>query len=415
MARISQLQGSERFLWVLFVASVIATYNWYTIREYRAQRLADSLDQSAIEKAVRLQPKNATYHDLLCRSMIFVTREPTQAIDECRKAAALNPYSSSYWLDLAQAYLSAGNRLQYLDAIHNAIVVDPTTPDTAWNAANFLLIQGDVPNALKEFGVALRGDPTLATPVLNICWQTLHDTVPIQKILPPNPDIYLTFINLLLSNGEPTAAHQIWTSLIQLNQPFDYRHALLYVDSLLQSRNIDEASDVWKQVVSRSTELRGYSRPGDLIEDGSFSHEILNSGFAWHYTPRPNILAILDANEFHSDGRSLLLTYSDTGGDAGIFQYIAVQPDTRYRLVAWVKSQDLSTANGPRIALSDAFDNKVYLATDETTGTTDWHRLESLFQTGPQTKLLILTILRSPAETRIQGQFWLDDISLQAM
>ena len=410
------IQGRLQRL-ILFAICIVgaATYIWFVTNAYRADQLARLADETSLKKAISLAPQNATYHDLLCRSMIFVSQVPQQAIDECLKASKLNPYSSSIWLDTAQAYFSVGNRQLSNSAIHKALSVDPTTPDIAWSAANFFLIQGDTVNALDQFAIVLHEEPALATPTLNICWQSIHDIHRIQQILPPNPNVYIAFIQLLLSTGELESAHQIWSYLMQLTIPFDYHQGLFYVDNLLQTRAVAQASDVWKQLSSRSRALQAYSEQNNLVMDGSFSQEILNSGFDWRYTPRPHIAVTLDSAEFHSGRRSLRLVYSENGSDAGIFQYIAVQPGTRYRLSAWVKSEDLATANGPSLTLSDATDNTICGATEETLGTTPWHRLETELLTGPQTNLLMLGMLRHPGDTRVQGKFWVDDIKLEPL
>ena len=410
------IQGRLQRL-ILFAICIVgaATYIWFVTNAYRADQLARLADESSLKRAISLAPQNATYHDLLCRSMIFVSQVPQQAIDECLKASKLNPYSSSIWLDTAQAYFSVGNRQLSNGAIHKALSVDPTTPDIAWSAANFFLIQGDTVNALDQFAVVLREESALATPTLNICWQSIHDIRRIQQILPPNPNVYIAFIQLLLSTGELESAHQIWSYLMQLTIPFDYHQGLFYVDNLLQARAVAQASDVWKQLSSRSRALQAYSEQNNLVTDGSFNQEILNSGFDWRYTPRPHIAVTLDSAEFHSGRRSLRFVYSENGSDAGVFQYIAVQPGTRYRLSAWVKSEDLATANGPSLTLSDATDNTICGATEETLGTTPWHRLETELLTGPQTNLLILGMLRHPGDTRVQGRFWVDDIKLEPL
>ena len=415
MARTSQQSRLGGLL--LFAACVAgaASYTWFVVRAYRAQRFADHSDQSSIEKAVALAPQNATYHDLLCRSMIFVSQEPERAVRECKKASELNPYSSSIWLDLAQAYYSTGNKEFNNAAIHKALAVDPTTPDTAWDAANFFLIQGNTMDALNQFAIVLREEPSLASPVLNICWQSLHDINRIQSILPQNPEVYLSFIQLLLSTGELDSAHQIWSALMQLKTVFDYHQGLFYIDSLIRARSVAQASDAWKQLSSRSKELQAYSQPGNLVMDGSFTQEILNSGFDWRYTPSPQIAVTLDRAEFHAGNRSLRLVYSGSVSDAGIFQYIAVQPNTRYRLSAWVRSEDIATANGPTLTVLDGYDNVTYGSTEETVGTTPWHSVETELETGPETKLLILTVLRRPGDTRIQGKFWLNDIKLETL
>ena len=390
-------------------------YALFAVTAYRAQRLAQRSDQSSIEKAINLAPQSAEYHDQLCRTMIFVSQQPNSAIAQCKKASELNPYSSAIWLDLAQAYYSSGNKELTDIAIRRALTVDPKTPDTVWNAANFLLIQGNTDEALTMFAIVLEENPSLAPASLNICWQTVHDVNRIQNILPLNSEVYFAFIKLLLSTGEPDAARQIWLSLMHLNAPLDFHHGLFYIDSLIQARSVPEASEAWKQLMSRSRVLQVYSQPDNLVMDGTFTQEILNSGFAWRYVPKLQIALALDKSEFHTGNRSLRLVYSGSGSDAGIFQYIAVRPGARYRLSAWVKSDQLETANGPAITIVDGYNNATYRSTEETVGTTPWHRVETEVQTGPETNLLILAVLRRPGETRIQGKFWVDDIKLEPL
>jgi len=412
MGRTAKQDRLKRLLLFALSVAAAAGYTCFAIQAYLAQRLADHSDPSSIARAIALAPQNATYHDLLCRSMIFASQEPERAVDECRKASELNPYSSSIWLDLARAYYSVGKNQLSTAAVRKALAADPTTPDTAWNAANFFLIQGDTSEALKQFAIVLREEPSLAPAALNVCWQSLHDINRIQSILPSNPEVYFAFIKLLMSTGELDAAHQIWSALMQSNDALDYHHGLFYIDHLLQAHLVAQATDAWKQLALRSKALQAYSQPDNLIMDGSFTQEILNSGFDWRYSPKSQISVTLDEAEFHTGDRSLRLTYSGSGSDAGIFQYIAVQPDTRYRLSAWVKSDDLKTANGPMLTLLDGFTNEVYGSTEDTIGTTAWHRVETGLQTGPETHLLLLAVLRRPGETRVQGKFWLDDILL---
>jgi hypothetical protein len=404
----------KRLILLSLCFACVGGYLWCAVRAYRAQSLADHSDESSIERAVALEPQDATYHDLLCRSMIFSSQEK-RGVVECQKASELNPYSSTIWLDLAQAYYSTGDKRLTNLAIGKALTVDPTTPNTAWSAANFFLIQGDTADALKEFAIVLRQEPSLVAPTLNVCWQSLHDFKVIESILPPNPEVYLAFIKLLLSTGELEPANQMWSAFMQLNEVPDYHECLFYIDSLLREGTVAQANDAWKQLTSRSAALKAYVQPNNLVMDGAFTQEILDSGFGWRYTQRPQVSVALDRAEFYSGDRSIRLTYSGSGSDAGIFQYIAAEPKTRYRLSAWVKSDDLETANGPKLAVMDGYGKEIYGATEETTGTTGWHRVETELETESDTKLLILAILRRPGETRIQGRFWIDDVVLARM
>jgi Tfp pilus assembly protein PilF len=382
---------------------------------YRAQELATHSGRASIERAISLDSRNADYHDRLCRGMMYMFQEASNAVEECRKASQLNPYSSAIWLDLAQAYYLTENKDRNDAAIHTALAVDPTTPNTIWSVANFLLVRGNTSEAMKLFTIVLQKEPSLAPATLNACWRGLHDVNQIEKILPSNPSAYLEFIRLLHSTGNFEEANQVWSALMNLKDEIDYRNSLFYVDDLLQAHRVAQAVSAWKQLRERSAVLRAYAQPGNLITDGSFTQEILNSGFDWRYNPNSQIVVALDPAEFHSVGRSLRISYNGSGNDAGIFQYITVQPQSQYLLTAWVKSDDLTAANGPVLALVDAYSREAFAATQETVGTTTWHQIETGFKTGPEAQLLILSIVRHPGETSIHGNFWVDDIQLKPL
>jgi tetratricopeptide (TPR) repeat protein len=311
------------------------------------------------------------------------------------------------------AYYSTGAEREQEQAILKAISVDPTTPDVAWNAANFFLAQGKVAEALRQFAVVMRSDPDMVRPSLQLCWRTLHNVGAIEAILPPDPDAYLQFIRLLISKNQWEGAHQVWSALSLLNQEIDYRQALFYVDGLLQQRDVARAKEAWDQLMSHSATLSRYRRTDNLVVDGSFKEAILNAGFDWRYSAQPGSAVSVDNTEYHSGRRSLLISYNGAGGDAGISQYVPVKPNTQYTISAWAKSQELDSANGPSISVRDAYDGKPYALTQETLDTTAWHHLESGFQTGPETELVTILITRDPGNTHVKGKFWVDGVSLR--
>jgi thioredoxin-like negative regulator of GroEL len=390
-----------------------AIYAWCAGREYQASRLSSSLDLPSLERAIALEPHDATRQDLLCRFLLFDMQDAPAAIAPCRRATELNPYQSEYWLHLALAYYRSGAEQQQQEAILNAVSVDPTTPDVAWEAANFFLVQGKTPEALHQFSVVMRGDPTMVRRSLELCWRALHDVDALQSTLPPNPEVYLQLIRLLIEKNEWAAAHQIWTALLQLNQEFDYRHALFYVDALLQKQDVAAADEVWKQLAARSPALSHYLQPGNLIVNGDFAEDILNDGFDWHYTAQPGIAVSVDTTQSHSGNQSLSIAFSNSGGDAGLYQYVPVKPNTDYTFSAWARSEELRSANGPYLSITGAYDNSQYAVTKDTVGTTPWHLLETSFRTGPATWLVAVRVVRDPGNTRILGQFWLDEVALR--
>jgi hypothetical protein len=102
-----------------------------------------------------------------------------------------------------------------------------------------------------------------------------------------------------------------------------------------------------------------------------------------------------------------------------VVQYVEVDPNTPYRFIAYARSEEITTDQGPRIAVYDAFDRAALsLETDNLMGTSAWQEQKLEFRTGPKTQLLIVQIVRPPSrkfDNQIAGTLWLDDFSLTAI
>ncbi len=117
---------------------------------------SDRTDLASLKTAVRLEPENANLRYRLAQHLLLVEQSPEAAVESYRTAVALNPHHAHYWLDLASAYRLLSNTDGQRESLEHAIAADPRTPDVAWEAANFYLIQGDNDRALREFHVVSR-------------------------------------------------------------------------------------------------------------------------------------------------------------------------------------------------------------------------------------------------------------------
>ena len=395
----------------LFIASA---YSWYAIRGYRASRLSRDSHEDSLRRAIALEPRNASAYNGLCRYRMNVDLDPASAVTYCEQATELNRYNSSYWLDLASAFYGTGQKKEEFHAIESAVAVDPTTPEVAWNAANLYLVAGELEPALNQFAVVLKNDPDLAPQALKLCWQSVGKTPePIVRILPPDPVVYLQFLRLLTSENESEAARRVWSMMYELNRPFDYHDALFYVDTLLASRDVAFAEQVWRQLAARSATFSSYQRSDqNLVVNGSFEGEILNTGFDWRIVPLPGTAVSLDSEATHEGSRSFMISFSQPVIDAGLFQLVPVATDTEYTASAWMKSKELQTANGPRLTASDAYTNAPLGMSEETSGTTGWHNVNVTFRTGPETKLVALRFARERGDTVVRGRIWIANVHL---
>jgi tetratricopeptide (TPR) repeat protein len=393
----------------------IGLYLAFAGRAYLAAHLADKLDLASIQRAIRLEPSNGEYRDLLGRYFALSGASQDEEISDYRAALHLNPYEAQYWLDLASAYQVAGRVDEQAQSVERAVEADPTTPRVAWEAALLFLVQGDQEKALRYFRVVLANDPEAVDRALQLCWRATGDANQIlDRALPPRPELYLSFLRLLISKQEVAAAENVWNRLIALNQEFSTPLALPYFRFLIAKQEVAAAQTAWQQLAGVNRSLQPYLPSGEnLIVNGGFEENLLNGGFDWWYESNPNAALAIDTSVFHGGMRSLSVTFDGKSvSDAGISQFIPVKPNTNYEFSAEFRTEELETASGPRFAIADAYSNASYVLTDDVMGTNPWRLQKARFQTNPNTNLVLLRIVRQPPRPLIRGKLWVDDLRL---
>jgi hypothetical protein len=394
---------------------LVGLYLHLALRAYLASHLAATPDLSNLNKAIRLEPSNAEYRELLGLSLALSGANLDDAIANYRTAVHLNPYVARYWLDLAGAYQMAGNTSEQERSVEQAVEADPTTPHVAWEAANFFLLQGDQERALRNFRVVLANDPEAVDFALQLCWRATGDANQILDVaLPRRPDLYLSFLRLLIYKQQIAAAKNVWDRLIGLNQAFSTQLAFPYFRFLIAQEEVAAAQTAWQQLAVLDRSLQPYlpSRE-NLIVNGGFEENLLNGGFDWWYGSEPHVILAIDTSEFHNGTRSLSVTFDgQSASEAGIFQFIPVKPNTDYEFSAECRTEELETASGPRFAITDAYNNTSYVLTDDVMGSNPWRLQQARFHTGPNTNLVLLKIVRQPAAPLIRGKLWIDDLRL---
>lgn len=386
-------------------------------RLFVASVFADRPELSSLQRAARLDPGNADYRDHVGRYYALVSRDPGAAIEPYRAAVQLDPHSARYWFDLASAYQVLGDVSNQTWALERAIEADPTTPDVAWEAANFFLVQGDNEKALREFHVVLESDPPMAGLAIQFCWRINPDVdILLRDVVPAQSPAYIAFLELLMSKQETSATAKVWDKLIatsQTSQPFELRYVNEYLQYLLNHKDVDQARLVWQQAAPRFGLSSYVPTRNNLIVNGDFGLDVLNGGFDWQYEKQRSVSLTLDPSDFHGGHRSLLISFDGPGvTDAGIRQFIVVQPDTTYQFSAYYKNGEIEGAGGPHFTIQDAYTKAVLYDSDELKEAGFWKSATGEFTTASDCKLLILHVRRLPEGSPIRGKLWVDDFRL---
>lgn len=382
--------------------------------QFLAAHFAQSTALNDLRRAVWLQPGNASYHHLLGRYFALVQPDPEAAEASYRSAIALNPHSARYWLDLAALYQQTGKESAERDALQQALRLDPNTPDVAWEVGSLYLVLGDADQALKQFKIALANDPYIAPLALQFCWRLRPDVdLLLRDVLPALPSVYSSFLNLLISKEETAGTTKVWDRLVQLRQPVENHYIFGYIRFLVDRRETDQASLVWRQAPAVA-DLSAYQpTPDNLIVNGDFSRPVLNGGFDWLYDRKRGVDLALDTTTFYSGNRSLRLTLDAPGlADAGIRHLISVKPGTNYEFSGYFKADDMQGVGGLRLVVQDQLSGATHFSSDDLGNTHVWTKVGGSFTTGPDAKLLVLRVMRNPVGSSIRGQLWIDALKL---
>jgi len=411
--RLSLEDPWKRAVALVAASLLIFVYGFWCVQEWRAQRYSRSNDPAQIQKSAQLEPGNADYLHLLGLQQLFIEQDAAAATNAFQQAIALNPADARYWLSLATAAQQTGNVTLQRHAIDQAAAVDPTTPTTAWDVGNFYLYAGDVHAALRSFRVVLASSPWQWDTTLNMCWRMTKDAdLILREGVPPIPGVYYDFIQILQSKQEYAEAAKVWDALLALHQPVDAAAALPYIDGLLARNDVGEAERAWRQLVVAIPALGRYIEPDNLLVNGSFDEPLLNAGFDWRFPTSGRFATGLDSSQMHGGSRSLMVRFAGEPAGEIVDQLVPVDPGTEYRLAAFVRTEEIYTADSPRLIVEDAANGNRLLVTAEEVGTSSWHEVAGSFKTLPATRLIRVKLAQSAATAHIRGSLWIDDVRL---
>jgi tetratricopeptide (TPR) repeat protein len=413
-------------LLVVLCVGIFSIYVGRVVEVYLAQGLADSaFERSAapsqsesgvagLERAIRLSPDDAAFPYLLGLRLSATDQDDDKAIVNLRKAVALNPNSGRYWLDLASVYQVTGNVEKENEAVQSALNAEPGNPEIAAEAAQHFLVASDTNRGFSLFQQALAQNPEAAKTILPVCWRATRDvSLILAKAIPANPELQLAFLRMLTGQKETSSANQVWQSIVAAHKSFSPQLSFFYFDYLLKEHDVAGFDRSWHELAGLAPEMQAYLPGDNLIVNAGFEQPLLNSGFDWRHEPADHIAVGLDDKVAHSGTHSLSLTYDGSPAyEAAWTQFVPVQPNADYEFSAWIKSENVTTSSGPRFAIVDAFSDAALLLTDDVLDTHPWQEIKGTLRVPDGTGLLAVRITRAPANTRIRGRIWIDDLRL---
>ncbi len=300
-------------------------------------------------------------------------------------------------------------------AVARALLIDPTTPAVAWEAANLALADGNTDQALARFRTVVAYDPVLAPDALTLAWRTTADLPRILDLaIPSTSPAYAFLLDVLLEQRAYASLPAFFDALEQHRLALPQPRALLAADAALHSGQPDLALRIWRSIARNDPAFAAYlPTPANPIVNPGFESDLLNTAFDWTLIPVPGISAQSASGDDHSGDRSLRLDFAASSwSDAGLSQLVLVRPNARYTLSFWSKSENLLGISPPRLAVTDFARSSELARSEPLLSAGVWKQSVLTLHTPPDCRLLRISLFRDLPSALIRGRLSLDDFSL---
>ncbi len=414
------LEGWRRRALLLTSIAVAAILIWQASVLWLARHRLESGNLALMMRGIALTPGDGAGWDRIgqLRQSDFANLNIAKAIAAYRNAVTVDPRSPHYWLDLATAYEVAGDDPQAQDAYAHAKAASPLSAEVAFSYGNFLMRDGNYPEAYKELQEAVRSDPKLLPLAVSRTWRALENVDGLNQMLPATSDAYVQAVDFFASTHQMAPALTEWQHLIALGQSVSLPGTFPFLDELIREDRADDARRVWREALAAAG-LPHEEPPGrSLIWNGDFKQDFANGGLGWRWSPVQGVAIDFDAEPAPEGSRALRL---DFGGGSNVNlgapqEFVPVQPQTTYRFHAYMRTEDITTESGLRFSIIDPnHTNAVEVMTDNFTGTHVWRPVDAVVATGAQTHFLLVRLFRAPSrlfDNQLSGTVRIAGVSL---
>jgi len=417
--RIPLARTGARWSFLAGIVLVTCLFSFLAGKVWLAAHWDATSDPDRMLRAASLEPGNADYWDRLgfYEKWNFGQPDLRRAVVYDQRATDVNPRSDTYWMDLADAYEAVGQPARAQQAFAKAQSVHPISSDVAWRYGNYLLRRRDYPQAFVKLRRALVTDPSLTAQAISECSKTSDDLPKIlNEVLPDQNGYYLTALDYFLAQHQTDAALTVWDHMLALKPSAKMEQSVPLINELIGQERLEDALRVWHKALENT----GWPQDGgpSLVFNGGFEHDLLNGAFDWREDPVSGAVFSADGDAAHAGSRSLRITFDgSTNLDfRNLWEFLPVEPGTRYHFSAYLRVEGISTDSGIRFAINDAFNNAaLQVLTPDLVASHPWSLVEADFVTGPKTHLLMIALRRLPGwkfDNKLRGTVWVDDVSL---
>ncbi|HQR33995.1 MAG TPA: hypothetical protein PLK30_14760 [Blastocatellia bacterium] len=392
-----------------------AIFSHFLVRNIADRRIA--FTPVALNAAAKRLPYSSRIQFRLAEAELEAAASEPDKLDKAQehalRSASLSPWNYKHWQLVALAKDVDGKVDEVARMLQVATRLAPNNSDLNWRLANFWLRQGNQPEAMKAFRLATRNRADLLAEAFDIVWQASgHDVAALDELVNEETTAKLTQAQFLAEQGQVEASINVFRN-IDAQAKLRSQTAQTFISALIQANRGQEARELWLAVVG------GDASSGNGIWNGGFEQSAPKDfgHFDWALKASNFARIGFDRSVAHSGTKSLKLFFAgrpDTKLENEIQQLVVLKAHTHYRLECYALAKNLTTSEGPRIALVG---QKGVLAVSEVVSadSSSWQHLIVDLVAPPESVIAYIAITRIPKaeyDGPTKGIVWFDDFKL---
>ncbi|HLM00765.1 MAG TPA: carbohydrate binding domain-containing protein [Pyrinomonadaceae bacterium] len=407
-------------VFAIFFALVFA---WLAVRWQIGNMLAEFTSTSAsnvitvAEFSAAFAPGDPMSNWFLASSErdVFTPEKRRASLEKYETVVRLAPSDYRWWIELGRAREQAEDITGAEAAFRRAVELAPAYTYPHWQAGNFYLRQGDTDKAFAELQKASENNPVYRQQVFSTIWDYFDkDTARLEQLAGDAPNVRADLALFYASKERAPDALRVWNTLTPEQKKENESDARIIAQALFEKK-------YFRSAVGFTREL-GFETEAEAekIQNAGFESSIgreNDSYFSWKVIPTEKVDVRLDSSQKRGGNRSLRIVFNGyTGAQySQTYQIVAVEPNAKYRLTFWRRSENLKSAGNPLIEIVNANDDRV-IKTSEAfpENAAEWQEVKVDFVAPPNAEGVVVRAARAFCGNQcpLFGSIWLDDFSI---
>ncbi len=333
------------------------------------------------------------------------------------EAVRYAPLDYRYWLELGRAYEQNENYEKAEKAFLRAAAVAPNYSNVHWHIGNYYLRRGQETEAFAALGKSAETSAVYREQVFSVVWEYFEkDKTKLEQLAGEKSDIRAGLAKFYAAKELPEDSLRIWNTLTEQDKTRNQDIARLIAQALYDKRFYRSGIEFVRQLGIEP------QATAETVQNGGFEAQIAvdakDAFFGWKYSKKDRVEINTDPMKKKEGNKSLRVTFNGFTGIEikNLLQIVTVEPNKKYRLNFWLKTENLKSAGTPAFEIVNANDEKIItVGAAFPNETQDWTLTAIEFTAPPNAEAIAIRLDRAYCGDAcpIVGTFWVDDFKLE--